>query len=73
MQIEQLKEHNQIKKGDVLLISDGKNVISVTAKLVKITDYDGEEIIFNTKKNKYFNVGMYLKGESWAKDVRVVR
>ncbi len=24
-------------------------------------------------KNKYFNVGMYLDGKSWAKDVRIVR
>lgn len=73
MQIEQLKEHGQIKKGDLLLISDGREIIHSKAMLVKVTEYDGEEIIFNLRKNKYFNVGMYLNGESWVKDVRIVR
>jgi hypothetical protein len=73
MQIEPLAAIDQIKRGDGLLISDGKELTVATALRVKVTDYDGTEVIFNLRKNKYFNVGMYLEGKSWAKDVRVVR
>jgi hypothetical protein len=72
MNIEPLTRIDQIQEGDALLISDGNKVISVTAKIVKVTDHDGTEVIFRKKKNKFFNVGMYLDGKSWAKDVRVV-
>lgn len=73
MEIEPLVAIDQIKRGDGLLISDGRELTVATALRVKVTDYDGTEVIFNLRKNKYFNVGMYLEGKSWAKDVRVVR
>jgi len=38
----------------------------------KVTAHDGTEVIYDMKKNLFFNVGMYLAGKSWAKDVRVV-
>ena len=63
---------DQIKKGDLLLIHDGRDLIQATAKIVKVSDHDGTEIIFKKKQNKFFNVGMYLDGKSWAKDVRVI-
>lgn len=73
MQIEPLTRIDQIKPGDALLISDGERVISTTAKLVlDVGGSVGTEVVFNRKRNKYFNVGMYLSGRSWAKDVRVV-
>ena len=40
---------------------------------LQVSDSDGEEIIYDLKRNKYFNVGMYLNGKSWVKDVRIVR
>lgn len=73
MQIEPLVAIDQIKRGDRLLISDGKELTVATALRVKVTEYDGTEVIFNLRKNKYFNVGMYLEGKSWAKDIRVAR
>jgi hypothetical protein len=56
-----------------LLISDGKEITHAKAQRVKVSEHDGTEVIFNLRKNKYFNVGMYLDGKSWAKDVRIVR
>jgi hypothetical protein len=73
MQIEPLTRTDQIRPGDTLLISDGKTITPATAHRVKVSDFDGTEVIFDVKRNKYFNVGMYLEGASWAKDVRVVR
>ena len=73
MQIEQLEQIDQIKKGDLLLISDGKEITRAKAQMVKVSEHDGTEVIYDKRKNKYFNVGMYLKGESWAKDVCIVR
>src|SRR5574340_1450073 len=73
MQTEPLLKIDQIKQGDLLLISDGNEIIHAMAQRVKVSEHDGTEVIFNLRKNKYFNVGMYLDGTSWAKDVRIVR
>lgn len=73
MQIEQVTKVDQIKEGDLLLISDGNEITHAKAQKVKVTDHDGTEVIFDKRKNKYFNVGMYLNGESWVKDVCIVR
>lgn len=72
MQIEPLSRLDQIKQGDALLISDGREVLAATAKLIQISEHDGTEVIFDERRNKFFNVGMYLEGKSWAKDIRVV-
>jgi hypothetical protein len=73
MQIEPLLKINQVKEGDLLLISDGHEITQAKAQRVKVSDYDGTEVIFNLEKNKFFNVGMYLEGKSWAKEVLIVR
>lgn len=73
MKIEALVKIDQIKQGDLLLISDGVELTHARAQRVKVSEHDGTEVIFNLKLNKYFNVGMYLEGRSWAKDVCVVR
>lgn len=73
MQIEKLTRIDQIKQGDMLLIDSGSELIQAKALRVKVTEYDGTEVIFDLMRNKYFNVGMYLEGKSWAKDIRVVR
>lgn len=64
---------DQIETGDVLLIDDGIGITPAKAQLVKVSEHDGTAVIFNLRKNKFFNVGMYLDGKSWAKDVRIVR
>jgi hypothetical protein len=73
MEIQALQEIDQIKKGDLLLISDGREITHAKAQEVKVSEHDGVEVIFNLRRNKFFNVGMYLDGKSWAKDVRIVR
>lgn len=72
MNIEPLNRIDQIEEGDGLVISDGVMLVMTTAKKVKVSDYDGTEVIFDERRNKFFNVGMYLEGKSWAKEVRVV-
>jgi len=73
MQIEPLEKIDQVREGDLLLISDGRELIHAKAQRVKVSEYDGTEVIFDVRRNKFFNVGMYLEGKSWAKDIRVVR
>lgn len=73
MQIEPLTRIDQIKEGDLLLISDGREITHAKAQTVKVSEHDGTEVIFNLRKNKFFNVGMYLDARSWAKEVFVVR
>lgn len=54
---------DDIKEGDMLIIT-GDELYYEPVKIhkVKVSDSDGTEIIFDIKKNKYFNLGMYLKG-----------
>lgn len=72
MNITPVTKIDQIKSGDMLAIYDGKTVIAVKAQEIKVTDQDGTEIIYNRRKNQYFNLGMYLDGKSWVKDVGVI-
>lgn len=72
MNICQLTTLDQIQEGDGLIISDGKTLTLTKAKRVKVSEYDGVEVIFDLKRNKYFNVGTYLEGKSLAKDISVV-
>jgi len=58
-----------INQGDQLVISNGKELEAFKAEMVKVSESDGTEIILSLKENKYFNLGMYLKGKSWVKDV----
>lgn len=73
MQIDPLTRLDQIKDGDLLLIDDGKTVIQAVAKFVKVSEYDGVEVIIKRKRNRYFNVGYYLEGRSWAKEIFVIK
>lgn len=74
MQINPVEHRDDIRKGDILLIDDGKVIQSATAKrIIDLIDPEEREVVFNVRKNRYFNVDMYLRGESWVKDVRIVR
>ena len=61
-----------IKKGDIIIFDDGGTVRAETVDIVKVSEHDGVEIIYNKKKNRYFSLTMFLKGESWVKEVSVV-
>ena len=74
MELVDVKEITDIKKGDTLIITGAtlKNE-PVKAQIVKVSENDGTEIIFDKKMNRFFNLGMYLKGSSWVKELKVVR
>lgn len=72
MKLTPVTEIDQIKEGDALAIYDGKTVITVKAQMVKVSEHDGTEVIYNRKKNHFFNVGMYLDGKSYVKEVAIV-
>ena len=71
--IKQVTSLNEIQEGDALLINNGMRVEAATALKVKVTKEDGVEVIIDREKNRYFNVGWYLNGRSWAVDIRVAR
>lgn len=62
-----------IKIGDKIIIS-GKEYDGEPFRVqnVKVSDRDGTEIIINKKMNIYFNLGMYLKGESWVNECQIL-
>ena len=62
-----------IKQGDTLIIT-GDTLVNepVKAQVVKVSKSDGTEVIFDIKQNRFFNVGMYLDGRSWVKQVKIV-
>lgn len=69
-----VKDITDIKKGDTLILTgDSLKNEPVKAKEVKVTKTDGTEVIFDKKKNRFFNLGMYLQGRSWVKEVKIIR
>lgn len=73
MEFVKVKTLTDIKKGDRIMFGSDKFSDAIVKVLsVKVTVHDGTEIIIG-KPNKYFNLGMYLEGNSWIKNVRVLR
>lgn len=73
MELKEVKTLTDIKQGDTLIITgDTLKNEPVKAQIVKVTKQDGTEIIFDKKQNRFFNLGMYLEGRSWVKEVKVV-
>jgi preprotein translocase subunit YajC len=72
MKLKTVENIESIKKGDQLIIN-GAGLINepFKAQIVKVSK-DGTEIIFDKKMNRFFNLGMYLKGESWVKEVCIL-
>ncbi len=73
MELREVKTLTDIKQGDTLILTGHtlKNE-PVKAQIVKVTPIDGTEIIIDKKQNRFFNLGMYLEGKSWVKNVSVV-
>ena len=73
MELKEVKTITDIKQGDTLIVTGVtlKNE-PVKAQIVKVTPNDGTEIIIDKKQNLFFNLGMYLEGKSWVKEVKVV-
>ena len=62
----------QIKRGDKLLLSDGKKVTIETAKDLYTPRVGDVEVIVIRKANKFFSTEVYLDGQSWVKECFVV-
>lgn len=73
MKLKDVKTITDIKQGDMLIVTGDilKNE-PMKAHIVKVTENDGTEIIIDTKMNRFFNLGMYLKGKSWVKEVKII-
>jgi hypothetical protein len=73
MELREVKTITDIKQGDTLIVTgDTLKHESVKAQIVKVTPNDGTEIIIDKKKNRFFNLGMYLEGKSWVKELKVI-
>ena len=73
MELKDVKTLTNIKQGDtIILTGDDMCNEAVKAQVVKVSKNDGTEIIFDKKMNRFFNLGMYLKGVSWVKECKVL-
>lgn len=73
MELKEVKTLTDIKQGDTLIITgDTLKNEPVKAQIVKVSQHDGTEVVFDKKQNRFFNLGMYLEGKSWVKEVMVV-
>jgi hypothetical protein len=73
MELKDVTTLTDIKQGDTLIITgDTLKNESVKAQMVKVSANDGTEIIIDKKKNRFFNLGMYLEGKSWVKELKVL-
>jgi len=71
MELKDLKTLTVIIQGDNIIITcDILKNETFKAQLVKVSETDGTEIIFDKKMNRFFNLGMYLEGKSWVKDCK---
>lgn len=73
MELKKVTQLTDIKEGDTIVITGDvlKNEPFKVAK-VKVSESDGVEVIFDLKKNRFFNLGMFLSGKSWVKECSVI-
>jgi hypothetical protein len=73
MNLKEVKLLTDLKEGDTIIITgDNLKCEPLKVQMVKVSEQDGVEIIFNKKKNLFFNLGMYLEGKSWVKECMVI-
>lgn len=74
MELKKVENITDIKKGDTIIIT-GDSLVKETFKvqMVKISDSDGTEIIIDKKKNRYFNLNMYLENTSWVIECYIIK
>lgn len=69
-----VKHITDIEPGNKILITGDLFLNNIlTVERVKTTPKDGTEIIYDVHNNYFFNLGMYLSGESWVKELYVLR
>lgn len=74
MKLKKVTKIDDIKQGDTLILTgDYYKNEALKAQIVKVSESDGTEIIIHKKENRFFNLGMYLEGKSWVKELCVIR
>ena len=74
MNIVKVEKLTDIKENDTICITGDKlHAEPFKVRKVKVSETDGTEIIFDMRNNRYFNLGMYLDGKSWVKEVVIIR
>ncbi|WP_299197001.1 hypothetical protein, partial [uncultured Amphritea sp.] len=67
----------QIQQDDHLILHTKEGIITAKANEIirpgVTDDSDGEEVIYNRKKNHYFITSMVISGQSWVKEVYIVK
>ncbi len=73
MKLKKVTKIEDVKEGDTIIITgDVLKNEPVKVKKIKVSENDGVEVIFDLKRNRFFNLGMFLSGKSWVKDCSVV-
>lgn len=63
MEVIKVEKLTDIKEGDTICVTgDNLNAEPFKVQIVKVSETDGTEIIFDKKRNRFFNLGMYLEG-----------
>lgn len=62
---------DHIKVGSTILINDGIGAPFEAPVEAIINPQYGQEVIFNTEENRYFNFKMFKEGSSWVKELSV--
>lgn len=76
IEFQPVSDLGQLEAGQLILIEHnhkGKTVVSpaVVQKVIASGTND-EEVIIDMKSNSYFNMSMYLDGQSWVKNVQII-
>jgi hypothetical protein len=73
MELKEVKTLTDINEGDTIVVT-GDVLKNETFKVQKVicSESNGTEIVFDKKKNRFFNLGMYLQGKSWVKECKVL-
>ena len=73
MKLKKVTKIEDVKEADTIIIT-GDVLLNepVIVKKIKVSENDGVEVIFDLKRNRFFNLGMFLSGKSWVKDCSVV-
>lgn len=73
MRLEPVTEIDQIKKNDTIVMT-GLGLVNHPAKALEVLiSSSGTEIVFDRGKNLYINLGMYLEGKSWCKELAIIK
>lgn len=74
MKIEELTKSGQIKKGDLIIITDDTGEMKeIRVPFICFENTEDEEIGIDKKKNRYFLLFRYLDKTSWIKDCKIIR